>query len=100
MENPNPVAVLEQRVMFLASIVEVAQLCNWSLKDIHGLKNHVHDQLIAIDNLRYDLIFWGEEEEEEADQYSEEKANFMWHAMMEQLRKDLSLILGVKIKYI
>jgi len=97
-ENPNPVAVLEQRVMFLASIVEVAQLCNWSLKDIHELKNHVHDQLIAIDNLRYDIIFWGEEGDE--DPYCEERATYMWHAMMEQLRKDLSLILGVKIKYI
>ncbi len=97
MESPNPVAVLEQRVTFLASIVEVAQLCNWSLKDIQRLKNHVHDQLIAIDNARYTLIEAGEDED---DDYSEERANFMWHALMEQLRKDLSLILGVKIKYV
>lgn len=97
MESPNPVAVLEQRVTFLASIVEVAQLCNWNLKDIQRLKDHVHDQLIEIDNTRYDLIELGEKE---GDEDSEERANFMWHAMMEQLRKDLSLILGVKIKYI
>ena len=97
MESPNPVAVLEQRVTFLASIIEVAQLCNWRLKDIQRLKNHVHDQLIAIDNTRYTLIEAGEVE---GDEYSEERANFMWHALMEQLRKDLSLILGVKIKYI
>ena len=97
MEAPNPVAVLEQRVMFLASIIEVAQLCNWTSKDIQTLKNHVHDQLIAIDNTRYGLIEAGEEED---DEYSEERANFLWHALMEQLRKDLSMILGVKIKYV
>ena len=97
METPNPVAVLEQRIMFLASIVQVALLCNWSEKDIQRLREHVNDRLIAIDNLRYDLIEQGEEESEE---YSEETANFLWHTFMEQLRKDLSLILGVKIKYV
>ncbi len=97
MESPNPVAVLEQRVTFLASIVEVAQLCNWSLKDTQRLKDHVHAQLIEIDNTRYDLIELGEEAD---DEYSEQRANFMWHTLMEQLRKDLSLILGVKIKYV
>jgi hypothetical protein len=96
-EAPNPVAVLEQRITFLASIEQVAQLCNWASKDIQMLKNHVNDQLIAIDNTRYDLI---ESSEEEDDGYSEERANFLWHALMEQLRKDLSLILGVKIKYV
>jgi len=97
-ETPDPVAVLEQRVMFLASIVDVAQLCNWSIKDIQVLKNHVHDYLIDIDNIRYDLIEQGEEAED--DVYSEEKANYVWHHLMEQLRRDLSLILGVKIKYV
>jgi len=96
-EAPNPVAVLEQRITFLASIVEVAQLCNWTSKDIQTLKNHVNDQLIAIDNTRYDLL---ESSETEDDEYGEERANFLWHALMEQLRKDLSLILGVKIKYV
>ena len=98
METPNPVAVLEQRVIFLASIVEVAQLCNWSSKDIHMLKNHVHDRLILIDNTRYALIEQGEEEEFEGQ--TEKRANFIWHVLMEQLRKNLSLILGVKIKYV
>ena len=97
MEAPNPVAVLEQRITFLASIIQVAQLCNWTSKDIQTLKNHVNDQLIAIDNTRYDMI---ESSETENDEYSEERANFLWHALMEQLRKDLSLILGVKIKYV
>jgi len=96
-EAPNPVAVLEQRITFLASIIQVAQLCNWTSKDIQTLKNHVNDQLIAIDNTRYDMI---ESSETENDEYSEERANFLWHALMEQLRKDLSLILGVKIKYV
>jgi len=96
-EAPNPVAVLEQRITFLASIVQVAHLCNWTSKDIQTLKNHVNDQLIAIDNTRYDMI---ESSEAEDDDYIEERANFLWHALMEQLRKDLSLILGVKIKYV
>ncbi len=97
METPNPVAVLEQRVLFLASIVEVAQLCNWTENEIQRLKNHVNDQLITIDNTRYDLI---ETADDEDDEYGEERANYVWHALMEQLRKDLSMILGVKIKYI
>jgi len=97
-ETPNPVAVLEQRILFLKSIVEVALLCNWTKNEIQRLRNHVNDQLIAIDNTRYDLIEAGEEEE--GDDFSEETANYVWHALMEQLRKDLSLILGVKIKYI
>ena len=97
METPNPIAVLEQRIIFLTSIVEVAQLCNWTKNDIQKLKEHVNEQLISIDNVRYDLIEAGEETE---DDYSEERADFMWHALMERLRKDLSLILGVKIKYI
>jgi hypothetical protein len=97
-ETPDPVTTLEQRVTFLASIVEVAQLCNWSTKDIQALKNRVHVWLIEIDNIRYDLIEEGEEVGDEV--HSEEKANYVWNSLMEQLRKDLSLILGVKIKYI
>lgn len=97
MESPNPVAVLEQRITFLASIIEVAQLCNWMPKDVQTLKNHVNDQLIVIDNTRYDLL---ESSEAEDDEYGQERADFLWHALMEQLRKDLSLILGVKIKYV
>ena len=97
MEAPNPVVVLEQRAIFLASIVEVARLCNWSSKDIQRLKNRVHGRLINIDNGRYDLI---ERAEEEGDEYGEEGADALWHAAMEVLRKDLSLVLGVKIKYI
>ena len=98
METPNPVAVLEQRIIFLTSIVEVAQACNWSVKDIQVLKEYVHGYLIDIDNIRYDLMEEPEETEEEA--HSEEKANYVWHVLMEQLRTELSLILGVKIKYI
>ncbi len=97
MEAPNPVAVLEQRITFLASIIEVAQLCNWMPKDVQALKNHVNDQLISIDNTRYDLL---ESSEAEDDEYGEERADLLWHSLMEQLRKDLSLILGVKIKYV
>jgi hypothetical protein len=97
-KTPDPVAVLGQRVLFLAGIVEVAVLCNWSLKDIHKLKCHAHDRLVDIDNLRYDLIEASEEAEDS--EQGEERANYMWYALMEQLRKDLSLILGVKIKYI
>ena len=98
MKTPDPVAVLGQRVLFLAGIVEVAVLCNWGLADIYKLRCHAHDRLIEIDNLRYDLIDASEEIED--DTSGEERANYVWHALMEQLRKDLSLILGVKIKYI
>lgn len=98
METPNPVAVLEQRIEFLIGVIEVAQLCNWSSKDIQELKEHTFDRLVEIDNIRYDLIMWGEEVAN--NEYSEERANYMWNVLMEQLRKDLSLILGVKIKYV
>jgi hypothetical protein len=96
-ETPNPVAVLEQRIVFLKSIEEVAKLCNWDTRDIKTLNRHVHERLVEIDNIRYDLIELSVEEKEE---YGEERANYVWQSLMEQLRKDLSLILGVKIRYV
>ena len=97
METPNPVAVLEQRAIFLKSIKEVAHLCNWNKRDIRKLNQRIHERLISIDNVRFDLIEWGLEEKEDD---GEVRANYVWHVLMEQLRKDLSLILGVKIKYV
>jgi len=96
-ETPNPVAVLEQRAVFLKSIEDVAGLCNWNKKDIRTLKQNIHERLIGIDNIRFDLIEWGIEENET---HGEERANYVWQSLMEQLRKDLSLILGVKVRYI
>jgi hypothetical protein len=91
LEAPNPVAALEQRAVFLASVEEVAQLCNWSVSDISRLKAHVHNRLIEMDNLRYDVM-------EETEDY--ELAAEIWHSYAELLRKSLSLILGIKIKYV
>ena len=88
---PDPVATLEQRVIFLASVVEVAQLCNWRQVDILRLKEHVHGRLVDMDNLRYDIM-------EETEDY--DLAIEVWDSYAEQLRKSLSLILGIKIKYV
>ena len=91
MESPNPVAALEQRAVFLASVVEVARLCNWSDLEASKLKEHIHGCLIEMDNIRYDIV----EETQDC-----ELAGEMWRCYAESLRKSLSLILGIKIKYV
>lgn len=85
------VAVLEQRLDFLESIVEVATQCNWAPDTIQELRDYLLEEVIKIDNLMFDVY----------EQTEDPKlAYLIWDGHMEDLRHWLSLILGVKIKYI
>lgn len=85
------VSILEQRVDFLEGIGTVAKDCNWSDTQIQGLLDYLVEELITIDNLLYDVY------EQTDDQYV---AFIVWENRMEDLRHWLSLILGIKIKYV
>jgi len=85
------VSILQQRVEFLNGIAEVAKDCNWPDQRVGGLIDYLNEQLIDIDNLLYETM-----EETENGQLS-----FMvWESRMEDLRHWLSMVLGIKIKYV
>lgn len=85
------VSVLEQRIDFLDGITEVAKDCNWSNRKISELLDYLIQELIDIDNFLYDIY------EETENRYL---AFLTWENQMEDLRHWLSLILGIRIKYI
>lgn len=85
------VSILTSRLEFLESIKELAALCNWNTKDVEELYFYVLEEIIKIDNLL--LSGFGTEE-------SARQALLVWETNMEELRHWLSLIIGVKIKYI
>lgn len=87
----NPVQQLGMRVEFLQGILDVAQLCNWTDKELEDLQELLLQELIAIDNLMYDVY------EETRDR---DLASAVWDSALENLRRWLSLILGIRIKYI
>jgi hypothetical protein len=87
----DPVSVLEQRVDFLESIKRIAELCNWSKTDTDDLKVYVNNRLITIDNILFDVY-------EKTGDYI--LGCSIWEDNMENLRHWLSLVFGVKIKYI
>lgn len=91
MVNLDPVSVLEQRLEFLQGLVEIATLCNWTEKEILDLTDYIHNELIRIDNLTFDVY---EQSEDEDEAYS------VWDSEMEDLRHWLSLVLGIKIRYV
>ncbi len=85
------VSILQQRVDFLEGIAEVARDCNWTDEEIQGLLEHLTKELIDIDNLLYDVY---------EQTFNKEVAFLVWESRMENLRHWLSLILGIKIKYV
>ncbi len=85
------VSILQQRVDFLDGIAEVAKDCNWPDEEIQRLLDYLIKELIDIDNLLYDVYEQTE---------SGETAFMVWEGRMEDLRHWLSLILGIKIKYV
>jgi len=87
----DPISVLEQRRDFLGDIIEIAEACNWSTKDIKDLHNCLWNALVEIDNLTLETY------EKTKDQTL---SHAIWEAKMEELQRWLGMIFGVKIKYI
>lgn len=85
------ISVLEQRLEFLEGITEIAITCNWSSENICALQDHLLDEVIKIDNLMFDVY----EETEDP-----KLAYLVWEGHMEDLRRWLGLILGIKIKFV
>ena len=91
MEYLDPVDQLEMRAEFIEGVVNIAQLSYWDDQRIEEFRNMILDELASIDNMMYDIY------EETGDR---EAAVYSWEEEMEKLRRWLSLIFGVKVKYI
>ncbi len=91
MVSLDPVSVLEQRLEFLEGITEIAINCNWAPEQVQELHDYLLDEVIKIDNLLFDIS-----EQTDDPQF----AHLVWEGHMEDLRHWLSLILGVKIRYV
>ncbi len=87
----DPVSVLEQRLEFLEGITEVATNCNWSPKAVQELHDYLLEEVIKIDNLMFDTY---------TETQDRRLAYLIWEGHMEDLRRWLGLILGIKIKFV
>jgi hypothetical protein len=79
------------RLEFVQSILEVGLLCNFTKEQLEEIQGILLEELAYIDNLMYEVY----EQTDERD-----IAFAVWDASMERLRRWLSLITGVKIKFI
>ena len=91
MVNLDTLSVLEQRLEFLEGIAEVATNCNWAPEKIQELHEYLLAEVIKIDNLMFDTY---------TETQSPELAYLVWEGHMEDLRRWLGLILGIKIKFV
>ncbi len=87
----SPVQQLAMRAEFISGIMEIAQLCNWPKRQSEELQDLLLEELAYIDNLMYEVY---ETTEKQAVAFA------VWEAHMEDLRRWLSLILGIKIRYV
>ncbi len=85
------VSLLQQRLEFLEGVKETASLCNWSDEKIEDLGLLLLKEVIRIDNLMFDTY--------EATKNRDLSVE-MWEQNMEDLRHWLTLILGIKVKFI
>lgn len=86
-----PVEILERRAYFLEAVVELARSCNWPDNKTDELKEYIHEELIRIDNLLFNIY---------EDTQDKEIAYMVWEGEMEDLRRWLSMILEIRLKYI
>ena len=86
----DPISILEQRKDFLEGILEIAEACNWAASDIEDLRACIWETLVQVDNEMLRL-------QSATDDYY--LAHKVWEVRMEDLRRWLARILGVKIKY-
>lgn len=86
-----PVHQLQMRLEFMQGILEVGLLCNFTKEQLEEIQGILLEELAYIDNLMYEVY---EQTNERAMAFA------VWDASMERLRRWLSLITGIKIKYI
>lgn len=86
-----PVHQLQMRQEFMQGILEIGLLCNFTKEQLEEVQDILLEELPYIDNLMYEVY------ERTGDR---DIAVAVWNASMEKLRRWLSLITGVKIKYI
>lgn len=86
-----PVHQLAMRLEFMQGILEVGLMCNFTKEKLEEIQDILLEELAYIDNLMYEVY----------EQTGEREIAFaVWNASMEQLRRWLSLITGIKIKYV
>lgn len=79
------------RLEFMQGILEVGLFCNFTKEKLEEIQDILLEELAYIDNLMYEVY----------EQTNERTMAFaVWDASMERLRRWLSLITGIKIKYI
>jgi hypothetical protein len=87
----DPVNQLEMRAEFISRVIELVILCNWPEQKIKELQELLLEELAFIDNLMYEVF-------EETGRH--DIAYATWEAYMEDLRRWLSLMIGIKIKFV
>ena len=90
MSLADPVEILEQRAFFLEAVTDLAKFCNWTDTRTEELKEYVHEELIRIDNLLFNIY---------EDTQDREIAYMLWEEELEDLRRWLSMVLGIRIRY-
>ena len=86
-----PVDQLRMRLEFMQGVLEIALVCNYSKSKLEGLQRILLEELSYVDNLMYDVY------ERTGDKAL---ATSVWNASMENLRRWLSLAIGIKIRYV
>ena len=87
----DPVNQLSMRSEFAEGILGVAELCNWTDEDLDDFQTYLLEELAYIDNLMYDVY---------EETRNRRMAVSVWDEAMENLRQWLSLIFGVRIRYV
>lgn len=87
----DPALTLIQREAFLQDTLELARLCNWSEDQIKGLRKYIWQKMVETDNK---IIHSLEQHNDQMEALS------IWTDGMEQIRYSVSLMLGIKIRYL
>jgi len=87
----DPALTLIQREAFLQDTLEIARLCHWNEKQLKGLKSYIWQKLVEVDNKIIDVLEQSNDEIE---------ALNIWTEGMEEIRYSVSLMLGIKIRYL
>ena len=87
----DPVETLRHRQEFIEGVCELARLCNWGDSQIQELGKQLWEELVQVDNDTLSKMGEGEDDEE---------AYRVWEVGMEKIRYWLTLILGIRIKYV